>query len=66
LILRRPIETNDGDSGEWQGFIKDLKYTIRTSVLKTKQEIIQNMTPINNNVEAYSENFNDIKTLIIN
>ncbi|CDW83104.1 wd-40 repeat protein [Stylonychia lemnae] len=52
IILRRSIETLDGESGEWQGFIKDLKYTIRTSALKSKAEVIQNVVPIQNKIEA--------------
>ncbi|CDW82687.1 wd-40 repeat protein [Stylonychia lemnae] len=46
LILRRPIITFDDDSGEWQGFIKDLKYTIRTTTGKSKAEILQNLHSI--------------------
>ncbi|CDW71684.1 UNKNOWN [Stylonychia lemnae] len=42
IIVRRPINNETKDAGEWQGFIKDLKYTIRTSVAKSKSEIIQN------------------------
>ncbi|CDW90703.1 wd-40 repeat protein [Stylonychia lemnae] len=56
MILRRPIETSDGDSGEWQGFIKDLKYTIRTSAQKSKTEVIQNVIPIQNKIEILGKN----------
>ncbi|CDW77824.1 wd-40 repeat protein [Stylonychia lemnae] len=48
LILRRPIDTIDSDSGEWQGFIKDLKSTIKVQNLKLKNEIIQNLNQSKN------------------
>ncbi|CDW72372.1 wd-40 repeat protein [Stylonychia lemnae] len=42
IIVRRPTNNDSNDAGEWQGFIKDLKYTIRTSAAKSKSEMIQN------------------------
>ncbi|CDW91093.1 wd-40 repeat protein [Stylonychia lemnae] len=42
IVIRGQINNNNNESGEWQGFIKDLKYTIRTSAAKSKQELIQN------------------------
>ncbi|CDW79775.1 wd-40 repeat protein [Stylonychia lemnae] len=55
IILRRAVETSEGDQGEWQGFIKDLKYTIRTSAQKSKAEVIQNVAPIQCKVEALAQ-----------
>ncbi|CDW84942.1 wd-40 repeat protein [Stylonychia lemnae] len=46
IVVRRPLNTESNDAGEWQGFIKDLKYTIRTTVAKSKGEIIQNLQAI--------------------
>ncbi|CDW87224.1 wd-40 repeat protein [Stylonychia lemnae] len=46
IVVRRPLNTEIDDAGEWQGFIKDLKYTIRTSVAKSKGELIQNLHSI--------------------
>ncbi|CDW78024.1 UNKNOWN [Stylonychia lemnae] len=46
IVIRRPQNTEITDAGEWQGFIKDLKYTIRTTVVKSKAEIIQNLNSI--------------------
>ncbi|CDW79314.1 wd-40 repeat protein [Stylonychia lemnae] len=43
IAIRRPLNTESNESGEWQGFIKDLKYTIRTTAAKSKSEIIQNL-----------------------
>ncbi|CDW91053.1 UNKNOWN [Stylonychia lemnae] len=46
IVVRRQINNESSQSGEWQGFIKDLKYTIRTSNAKSKGEIIQNLNSI--------------------
>ncbi|CDW90342.1 UNKNOWN [Stylonychia lemnae] len=43
ILIRKQISNESNDAGEWQGFIKDLKYTIRTTVTKSKGDIIQNM-----------------------
>ncbi|CDW73225.1 UNKNOWN [Stylonychia lemnae] len=42
IVVRRPLNTEIKEAGEWQGFIKDLKQTIRTTVVKSKSEIIEN------------------------
>ncbi|CDW71077.1 UNKNOWN [Stylonychia lemnae] len=42
IVIRRPLNAVMKEDGEWQGFIKDLKYTIRTTVTKAKSDIIQN------------------------
>ncbi|CDW73672.1 UNKNOWN [Stylonychia lemnae] len=42
IVVRRPINAVSQEDGEWQGFIKDLKYTIRTTAIKSKADIIQN------------------------
>ncbi|CDW89455.1 wd-40 repeat protein [Stylonychia lemnae] len=47
IVVRRPLNTETNEGGEWQGFIKDLKYTIRTSAVKSKIEIIQNLHSLN-------------------
>ncbi|CDW78177.1 UNKNOWN [Stylonychia lemnae] len=52
IIVRRPINNESQDGGEWQGFIKDLKYTIRTSVSKSKGEVIQK---IHSSIEKINE-----------
>ncbi|CDW71337.1 UNKNOWN [Stylonychia lemnae] len=41
-IVRKKIKNDSCDNGQWQGFIKDLKYTIKTTSTKLKGEIIQN------------------------
>ncbi|CDW71819.1 wd-40 repeat protein [Stylonychia lemnae] len=46
IVIRRPLNTQTNEAGEWQGFIKDLKYTIRTSAVKSKTEIIQNLSQL--------------------
>ncbi|CDW75032.1 UNKNOWN [Stylonychia lemnae] len=46
IVVRRALNTEVNEGGEWQGFIKDLKYTIRTTVVKSRQEIIQNLHSI--------------------
>ncbi|CDW79710.1 wd-40 repeat protein [Stylonychia lemnae] len=46
IVVRRPINTESNDSGDWQGFIKDLKYTIRTTTAKSKADIIQNLQSV--------------------
>ncbi|CDW71536.1 serine threonine protein kinase [Stylonychia lemnae] len=43
IVVRRPLSNDSNEAGEWQGFIKDIKYTIRTAVAKSKGEIIQNL-----------------------
>ncbi|CDW75193.1 UNKNOWN [Stylonychia lemnae] len=43
IVVRRPLNAVIKEDGEWQGFIKDLKYTIRTTVAKSKADIIQNL-----------------------
>ncbi|CDW83425.1 wd-40 repeat protein [Stylonychia lemnae] len=48
IVVRRPLNTEDNETGEWQGFIKDLKYTIRTTAAKSKGEIIQSLNSIQN------------------
>ncbi|CDW85076.1 wd-40 repeat protein [Stylonychia lemnae] len=40
IVVRRQIKNEANEVGEWQGFIKDLKYTIRTTSSKSKSEII--------------------------
>ncbi|CDW91442.1 wd-40 repeat protein [Stylonychia lemnae] len=40
IVVRRQINNEANEVGEWQGFIKDLKYTVRTTVSKSKNEII--------------------------
>ncbi|CDW86456.1 UNKNOWN [Stylonychia lemnae] len=61
IVVRRPLNTEIKEAGEWQGFIKDLKQTIRTTVAKSKGEIIQNMHSLHTQNhqkidEAFSQN----------
>ncbi|CDW71749.1 UNKNOWN [Stylonychia lemnae] len=46
IVVRRPLNSEINDGGEWQGFIKDLKYTIRTTAAKSKAEMIQNLQSV--------------------
>ncbi|CDW79849.1 wd-40 repeat protein [Stylonychia lemnae] len=46
IVARRPLNTESNESGEWQGFIKDIKYTIRTTAAKSKAEILQNLNSL--------------------
>eukprot|EP00347_Sterkiella_histriomuscorum_P008450 403345053 len=39
LILRRPVSSSEGENGEWQGFVKDIKNTIKTASTKQKSDI---------------------------
>ncbi|CDW86294.1 UNKNOWN [Stylonychia lemnae] len=43
IVVRKQINNQSDEAGEWQGFIKDIKSTIRTTSAKLKGEIIQNM-----------------------
>ncbi|CDW73596.1 wd-40 repeat protein [Stylonychia lemnae] len=52
IAVRRPLNTSIDEAGEWQGFIKDLKYTIRTTAAKQKTEIIQNLHSLQTSVET--------------
>ncbi|CDW78233.1 UNKNOWN [Stylonychia lemnae] len=40
IVVRRQINNETNDAGEWQGFIRDLKQTIRKTVSKSKSEVI--------------------------
>ncbi|CDW78734.1 wd-40 repeat protein [Stylonychia lemnae] len=40
IVVRKQINNSSIDAGEWQGFIKDLKQTIRNTAAKSKGEII--------------------------
>ncbi|CDW82688.1 wd-40 repeat protein [Stylonychia lemnae] len=42
LVVRRLSNNEVNEVGEWQGFIADLKSTIRSTISKSKSEIIQN------------------------
>ncbi|CDW75135.1 UNKNOWN [Stylonychia lemnae] len=42
IVVRRPLNAVSEEDGEWQGFIRDLKNTIRTTAVKSKADIIQN------------------------
>eukprot|EP00347_Sterkiella_histriomuscorum_P004781 403359125 len=44
LLLRRPVSSSDSESGEWQGFVKDIKYTIKTTTTKQKQDFQQEIS----------------------
>lgn len=38
LVLRRAADVEEGGE-EWQGFIKDIKYTIKTNSSKTSNDL---------------------------
>ncbi|CDW89537.1 UNKNOWN [Stylonychia lemnae] len=42
IVVRRPLNAVSKEDGEWQGFVRDLKQTIRTTAFKSKADIIQN------------------------
>ena len=42
LLLRRQVGSKSSDAGEWQGFIKDLKNSVKTTMLRSKNEIMHN------------------------
>eukprot|EP00347_Sterkiella_histriomuscorum_P012995 403366420 len=44
LLLRRPVSSSDSESGEWQGFVKDIKNTIKTTTTKQKQDFQQEIS----------------------
>eukprot|EP00347_Sterkiella_histriomuscorum_P003632 403363541 len=46
LILRRPVSSEQNDQGEWQGFVKDIKQTIKSSASKQRLDIQQNILQI--------------------
>ncbi|CDW74716.1 wd-40 repeat protein [Stylonychia lemnae] len=62
IVVRRPINNDANEAGEWQGFIKDLKQTIRTSAAKTKGEIIQNLHSIETQNNQNSVQLEKIQT----
>eukprot|EP00347_Sterkiella_histriomuscorum_P005218 403357440 len=39
MILRRPVSSSEGENGEWQGFVKDIKNTIKTTSTKQRTDI---------------------------
>ncbi|CDW88397.1 UNKNOWN [Stylonychia lemnae] len=65
IVLRRPIETIKGDSGEWKGFIKDLKQTIQTSAQRSKNEVIQNVIPLQNKIELLDKNTSNQQNTLV-
>eukprot|EP00347_Sterkiella_histriomuscorum_P004167 403361497 len=44
LLLRRPVSSSDNESGEWQGFVKDIKNTIKTTTTKQKTTFQQEIS----------------------
>ncbi|CDW86987.1 UNKNOWN [Stylonychia lemnae] len=47
IIIRRQLDINAGDAGEWKGFLKDLKNVIEVTSTKSKNDIIQNQVQLN-------------------
>ncbi|CDW74224.1 UNKNOWN [Stylonychia lemnae] len=43
IVVRKQINNQSIDASEWQGFIKDIKYTIKTTSAKSESEIIHNL-----------------------
>ncbi|CDW88576.1 UNKNOWN [Stylonychia lemnae] len=58
IVVRRPLNAVIKEDGEWQGFIKDLKYTIRTTAVKSKADIIQNSHLINRELDEKMNRLN--------
>eukprot|EP00347_Sterkiella_histriomuscorum_P016393 403353358 len=53
MLLRRPVSSDSNEQGEWQGFVKDIKQSIRTVAAKQKTEIIANLKSQNNNTKSF-------------
>eukprot|EP00347_Sterkiella_histriomuscorum_P009011 403342872 len=53
MLLRRPVSSDSNEQGEWQGFVKDIKQSIRTVAAKQKTEIIANFKSQNNNTKSF-------------
>eukprot|EP00347_Sterkiella_histriomuscorum_P013895 403362947 len=56
LILRRPVSSSEGENGEWQGFVKDIKNTIKTSSTKQKTDIQFQIQALTEKMEVQSQN----------
>ncbi len=55
LILRRSAEQVDGDQAEWQGFLKDIKLSMRQQQTKIKSDMSQLMNKVETKIEAQAE-----------
>eukprot|EP00347_Sterkiella_histriomuscorum_P009500 403340976 len=56
LILRRPVSSSEDENGEWQGFVKDIKNTIKTSSTKQKSDIQYQIQAQTDKMEIQSQN----------
>ncbi|CDW76933.1 UNKNOWN [Stylonychia lemnae] len=66
IVLRRQVNNQSNEAGEWQGFIKDLKHTIKTTVTKSKSEIMQSLHSQNQKNTAQIDKIpNSIEEMII-
>eukprot|EP00347_Sterkiella_histriomuscorum_P017645 403348548 len=53
MLLRRPVSSDSNEQGEWQGFVKDIKQSIRTVAAKQKTEIIGSLKSQKNNTKSF-------------
>ncbi|CDW73620.1 UNKNOWN [Stylonychia lemnae] len=58
LVLRRP------HLGEWQGFIKDLKSTMKTTVAKSRNDIIQSLAANQQQIQILKNDLNSFEKRI--
>ncbi|CDW87534.1 UNKNOWN [Stylonychia lemnae] len=58
-LFKRPISQNNNEAREWQGFIKDIKNTIRTTSQKQKGEIIQTIHSVQNKIQIDQKNLQE-------
>ena len=55
LILRRSAEQVDGDQAEWQGFVKDIKLSMKQQQTKIKSDMSQMMKEVGTKIEVQAE-----------
>ncbi|CDW79774.1 wd-40 repeat protein [Stylonychia lemnae] len=63
ILLRRAVESIEGDKGEWQGFIKDLKLTVRSSAMRTKSEIVSSINSFQGKMQDSLQKVNNLEVL---
>ncbi|CDW85302.1 wd-40 repeat protein [Stylonychia lemnae] len=54
IVIRRQVNTTFQEDGEWQGFIKDIKGTMKIQTVKQKNEIISSFGKSQNKVQVSS------------
>ena len=55
LLLRRSAEQEDGDQAEWQGFVKDIKLSMKQQQTKIKSDMSQMMKEVGTKIEVQAE-----------